>query len=135
MEHPAVLQHVDAASVQGALERLLACRYASCFSGHWIAGMAQVVIEMPAAAQLSSSAVEQLLHAAVKCGPPTVVKALVALPSAQQLSSSTVAGLLQLSLRQHDAGCTHELYQLPAAGQLKQRHGCGPVADSIAVAQ
>jgi hypothetical protein len=70
---------------------------------------------IPAAQQLDSRRVLQLLEAAVKRGNAGCITRLCALPAAQQLSSGAVVQLLQAANKcSNRAVCTEALCALPA---------------------
>jgi hypothetical protein len=118
-QHRGVVQHVDAATVEAAISKLLAWGVKAGSDG-LLQYMLAAVCSMPAFAQLSAAALERLLHAAIRrdVHSPTVIFKLIKIPAAEQLSSSTVAACLQASVAQGDTECTRALCQVPAAGQL-----------------
>jgi hypothetical protein len=73
-QHPGVLQHVDAATVEAAVSRLLAWGVKAATDG-LLQYMLAAVCSMPAFAYLSADAPERLLHAAIRRGmhSPTVM--------------------------------------------------------------
>jgi hypothetical protein len=119
MQHPGVVQHIDAATVEAAVSKLLAWRVEAARDG-LLQYMLAAVCSMPASSQLGADALERLLHSAIglEMHSSAVVFKLIQLPAAQQLSSSTVAACLQVSVRQGNTDCTRALCQMPAAYQL-----------------
>jgi lysozyme family protein len=73
---------------------------------------------IPAAQQLTSQVVLQLLEAAVQQGSGSSIRALCELPAAKQLSKQAVAGLLQTAHQvdgRLNSTCAAALRKLPGA--------------------
>ncbi|KAF6235187.1 hypothetical protein COO60DRAFT_506079 [Scenedesmus sp. NREL 46B-D3] len=96
--NPAVLQHVDAPM----LEAVLKCLVAVLFGTELCVDM---LLHLPAAEQLSSVAVMQLLQAAAQRRADVWVSELCTVPAAQQLIGADVAQLLQAAVPVKHQGC------------------------------
>jgi hypothetical protein len=107
----AMQQHVDSATIETVLRQLVA--HADNIN------YVQLLRRFPAVtAQLDSSAVAELLQAAVVRGRCVWVQQLCKLPGAQRLSSAAVVQLLQAAVERGFCECTYYLCNLPTAQQL-----------------
>jgi hypothetical protein len=141
----AILQHVDAATLQSVLELLITWGDTTCIdvllrklqpaavqqlSPEAVAHLLQAAVGtdsfaaaehlcgLPAASQLSASSVPQLLEAAWKQDSHVCAALLFDLPAVQQLSASMVARLAEVTLQQGNGPYASRLFALPAAQQL-----------------
>jgi hypothetical protein len=107
------LQQADSAALETMIEEALLDQ-----SFAVPAFLVHSLLRLPAAAQLSITAMVRLLNAALACKYPDCMRLLLAHPMARQLSSDVVAQLLQAACTQGKVWYTAQLCRLPAAANI-----------------